>query len=111
MTDRNRAPAGTLLVAALLAAGLLAAAWLRAGRVLVGSVATAPEMRLDLNRATAAELTVLPGLGPALAGRIVSDREQRGRFRSVEDLDRVPGIGAATVERVAPYVVVSSSSE
>ena len=106
MTERNRAPAGTVLVAALLAAGLGAAAWLRAGRVLVASGGTAPEMRLDLNRATAAELTVLPGLGPALAERIVADREQRGPYASVEDLDRVPGVGPSIVERVAPYVVV-----
>jgi hypothetical protein len=45
---------------------------------------------VDVNRANEAELASLPGIGPALAGRMVAARP----FVSVEDLDRVPGIGA-----------------
>ncbi len=106
MTERNRAPAGTLLVAAVIAAGLGYAAWLRAGRVPVATGGAPPDLRLDLNRATVAELVVLPGLGQKLAERVVADRAERGPYRTVEELDRVQGISAATVERLAPYLVV-----
>lgn len=60
--------------------------------------------RIDPNAATAAELQRLPRVGPALAGRIVEDRERRGRFLSLEELGRVPGIGERTLERLAPHL-------
>jgi competence protein ComEA len=59
---------------------------------------------VDVNRATADELDTLPGIGPALAERIVEWRGANGRFATVDDLDRVPGIGPATVERLRPRV-------
>lgn len=56
--------------------------------------AAAPQDDLvDLNTAEAAELEDLPGIGPALAQRILAWREENGRFASVEDLLAVPGIG------------------
>jgi competence protein ComEA len=58
-----------------------------------------PDMRLDVNRATEDELTVLPGIGPALAARIVRDRDERGPFGSIDDLARVNGIGPVLVDR------------
>lgn len=61
--------------------------------------------RLDVNRATAAELRRLPGIGPTLSQRIVEARAKRP-FRSVEDLRRVRGIGAKTLERLRPHVLV-----
>jgi competence ComEA-like helix-hairpin-helix protein len=61
---------------------------------------------VDVNTASADELTVLPGIGPALAQRILEVREKQ-MFRSVEDLERVSGIGPATVARLRPYVFVS----
>lgn len=63
---------------------------------------------IDVNTATEAELELLPGIGPAMAARITEDRRTRGPFRRVEDLDRVPGIGARTVARLRPLVRVSS---
>lgn len=48
---------------------------------------------VDLNSADIAQLDTLPRIGPALAERIVTWREQNGRFRSVDDLLAVPGIG------------------
>ena len=60
--------------------------------------------RLDLNRAGPEELQALPGIGPALAGRIVEHRARIGRFRSVDDLLDVSGIGPATLERVRSLV-------
>ena len=49
---------------------------------------------VDLNTATVEQLDALPGVGPVLAQRIVSWRDAHGGFRSVEDLQQVPGIGA-----------------
>lgn len=66
----------------------------------------APRLPLDLNRATAAELEELPGIGPALAARIVAHRSRRGPFRSVEDLLEVRGVGPRTLEALRPYVTV-----
>jgi len=55
---------------------------------------------LSLNGATAEELAQLPGIGPVRAEAIVADRRRRGPFRRIEDLERVPGIGSQTVERL-----------
>lgn len=62
--------------------------------------------RIDLNRADAAALDELPRVGPALAARIVQWREANGRFRSVDDLLAVTGIGEATLEGLRPLVTV-----
>lgn len=64
---------------------------------------------IDVDVAPAAELDRLPGIGPALAGRIVADREANGPFGSVQALQRVRGVGPALADRVAPYVTFSRS--
>jgi len=64
----------------------------------------ASDLRIDLNRAGSAELTDLPGIGPALAERIVKFRGERGGFRSVDDLRDIPGIGPATMEKIRNHV-------
>ncbi len=56
--------------------------------------------RIDPNRDSEVELARLPGVGPALARRIVESREVEGAFRTPEDLARVAGIGEATVARL-----------
>jgi competence protein ComEA len=53
---------------------------------------------ISLSSATAAELETLPGIGPAIAGRIVAYREANGGFRSVEELTQVDGIGPKRLE-------------
>lgn len=55
---------------------------------------------VDVNRADAGELERLIGIGPALAAAIVEHRSRHGPFRTVDDLEAVPGIGPATVERL-----------
>jgi len=60
----------------------------------------APGERVDPNRADEVELSRLPGVGPALARRIMDDRERRGPFRRLDELARVPGVGPATVHRL-----------
>lgn len=66
--------------------------------------------RIDLNSATRAELLQLPGVGDNLAQRI-DERRQERRFRSVNELTEVPGIGAATLERLRPWVCVRADVE
>lgn len=63
-----------------------------------------PVGRIDPNRASAPELERLPGIGPALAGRIVEDRDRRGAFSSPEALLRVPGIGHKILGRIRAYL-------
>lgn len=67
---------------------------------------TAPEP-VDVDRADVAELDRLPGIGPALAQRIVEDRAVRGPFGSLERLQDVRGIGPALASRLAPFVTFS----
>ena len=62
---------------------------------------------VDLNRATAEELQALPGIGPALAQRVVAWRTAHGPFRSVDELEKVPGIGSKTATRLRPRVRAS----
>jgi competence ComEA-like helix-hairpin-helix protein len=61
---------------------------------------------VDVNRASVDALQTLPGVGPALAARIVELRDAKGGFRSVEDLLEVRGIGEATLERLRSRVTV-----
>lgn len=63
---------------------------------------------LDLNRATAGDLMGLPGIGPALAARIVEHRRAAGSFARVEALRGVPGIGPKRYERLAPHLAVGA---
>ncbi|MCZ7648515.1 MAG: helix-hairpin-helix domain-containing protein [Planctomycetota bacterium] len=60
--------------------------------------------KLDLNRATAGQLRLLPGIGTVLAERIVRHREQLGPYRTPWDLAQVPGISRARVEQLLPLV-------
>lgn len=62
--------------------------------------------RLDLNRATVAELEALPGIGPVLAKRIVDHREANGPFTSAGQLREVPGIGERIFQGLADHVAV-----
>lgn len=65
-----------------------------------------PDGLLDLNRATAADLEELPGIGPVLAERIVAHRDEVGRFTAVGDLRDVPGIGERKFQAIAELVAV-----
>jgi competence protein ComEA len=62
--------------------------------------------RINLNKADAAALESLPGIGDVLATRIVADREKNGPFKSIDDLKRVPGIKDAVVSKLREMVYV-----
>ena len=61
---------------------------------------------VTLNTATAEDLAHLPAIGPTRARAIVEDRRRRGPYARLEDLLRVPGIGAKTIERLRGRVRV-----
>jgi competence protein ComEA len=61
---------------------------------------------VSLNSATIEELDALPGIGPALAQQIVTYRETKGAFTSIDQLGDVPGIGPSKLEQLRPLVGV-----
>ncbi len=61
---------------------------------------------LDLNTATAEELTALPGIGEELAGRIVAWRAEHGPFACVEEIMEVKGIGQGKFEELVGRITV-----
>lgn len=62
--------------------------------------------RLDLNAATQSQLEDLPGIGPSKAKAIIAYRDQKGGFRSVDELLQVKGIGPKMFEKLRPEVAV-----
>src|SRR4051794_20422893 len=61
---------------------------------------------VDLNSATVEQLDALPGVGPVLAQRIVDWRQAHGGFRTIDDLQQVPGIGPRKFSDLKALVVV-----
>lgn len=68
-------------------------------------------LALDLNRATAGDLEALPGIGPALAKRILEYRQSHGPFKKLEDLEQVSGIGPKKLALIKPYLVIAEISD
>jgi competence protein ComEA len=62
--------------------------------------------RVNINTAGEAELDLLPGIGPALAKRIVEYRQTHGPFQTIEQITEVPGIGDAVLEQIRDLVTV-----
>jgi len=107
---------GALFVSGLLLLGLGSAGWLRLHRPVVvyqnvrsdDAVLRGrdwPGLVIDVNSADEAQLDLLPGIGPRLAARIAYDRSSEGPFTSVDDLQRVSGLGPRIIERLRPYAV------
>ncbi|MGL6077067.1 MAG: ComEA family DNA-binding protein [Fimbriiglobus sp.] len=64
-------------------------------------------MQIDLNRGSIQEFEQVPGIGPGLAAKIVEHRQSQGEFTSVSELQRVPGIGDKTLEKLRPWLTVA----
>jgi competence protein ComEA len=93
--------AGKALVFAL--ATFLSTAALAAGNESVSGM-------VNVNAATAEELSLLPGVGPAKAQAIIAYRKEHGGFKKVEDLSEVKGIGQKALERMRPHVALEGKT-
>jgi competence protein ComEA len=66
---------------------------------------------LDLNRASAKDLEAVPGIGPALARRIVDYRQAHGPFKKIDELqEKVLGFGPKKLEGIKPYLSINASA-
>ncbi|MBI4810536.1 MAG: helix-hairpin-helix domain-containing protein [Ignavibacteriales bacterium] len=65
-----------------------------------------PTVKIDINKATLEELIGLPGIGEAMAKRIIEYRQQRGPFSDINDLLNVKGIGKKKFDRLSPYLTI-----
>jgi competence protein ComEA len=65
---------------------------------------------VNVNTASAEELSLLPGVGPARARAIVELRQQRGGFKRVEDLLDVKGIGDASLAKLRPFIALEGKT-
>lgn len=95
-----------MIIAALLAVGLTA------GVTSAQESARTPAQKpaaaaVNLNTASVAQLESLPGVGPAMAQRIVEYRQQSGGFKKIEELMNVRGIGEATFLKLKELIVVT----
>ena len=62
--------------------------------------------KLNINSASKEDFALLPGIGEALAERIVAYRQQNGLFSSIIDITHVKGIGADTFSKISQYITV-----
>lgn len=116
MNQGDRAPtsgpgrAGAVAASvALVAFALLAAR--RAERIDDLAQLPVASIRIDVNQAGAAELALLPEVGPSMAEAILADRARHGPFATVDDLRRVRGIGPATLEAIRPLATTTRPSD
>ena len=77
--------------------------------VLASSAQTRLEGKLNVNEATAEQWTLLPGIGPSTAAKVVSYQKSHG-FKQVAHVMRVKGIGRKTFERIKPYLALEGQT-
>jgi len=92
---QNRLVAATLAV--LFALGLSAGSALAAGK-------PAPAGKINLNAASAEQLTAVPGIGDKLAARIVEYRQKNGSFKTLQELMNVKGVGEKSFGKLEPFL-------
>lgn len=104
-------PFGVGVITIVAAMCVAAAAVARLGSIHHPPNHSAPERalgsgRIDLNAASADELRALPGIGETLAVRLAADRDEHGPYKSIDELNRVPGVGPLTIERLRPLLFI-----
>ena len=108
LSRRHQLTAGAITLCCLL---LIATYWIsefeRRGKLInidrqfnTGAI----ELKIDLNQADWPELTLLPEISETMARRVVEFREANGRFRSLDEVQRVKGIGPRTFVRIKPFL-------
>ncbi len=87
---------------------LAVASMLSLGTVLADAK-PAPSGKINLNTATAEQLSEVPGVGPKLAARIVEHRQKEGSFRSMSELLNVKGVGEKNLAKIQGYLSVGDA--
>lgn len=94
---------------AVIALCLAAVAWTAPTRAAAPSstkAVVADARPVDINTAGSPELEAVPGIGKALAQRIITFREKNGAFANVDDLLKIQGIGEKSLQKLRPYLTV-----
>jgi competence protein ComEA len=95
--------AAALMCSVVIGVGWTATVDVAAQESKASTTAAAP---LNLNAASVSDLETLPGVGPAIASRIVEYRQKNGGFKKIEDLMNVRGIGERSFLQLKPLVTV-----
>ena len=67
---------------------------------------TGASTKININQATASDLTALPGIGDVRAGQIVAHRDKHGLFKDIREIMDVSGIGDKTFENIADFITI-----
>lgn len=106
---RRAALATTVLFVAVIAAGAAECFVVNAPGAIGAMTSAAARLKIDPNTASAADLQLLPGVGPALAAEIIEYRQRaapRRAYAFAHDLDAVPGIGPLTLREMRPFLAL-----
>lgn len=76
--------------------------------LLAGLVSLPVSAAVNINTATQSELEAVKGLGPAKAKAIISYREANGKFKSLDELDKVKGFGKSSVDKLKDELSVGA---
>lgn len=99
---RHKIP--TLIMLLLLSSGFSTTTLASAMNETAPTTALQASQRININQASAEQLTALPGIGAVRAEAIIELREQKGGFTSSSELQEVSGIGPATVTKLEPLI-------
>lgn len=65
-------------------------------------------LKININTATQTQLETLPGIGPSTATKIITYRKEKGKFKKIEDIKEVSGIGDSKFEKIKNYITVGT---
>ena len=72
----------------------------------ISNESTSKSSKININKASSSELEKIPGVGPSIAQKIITYREENGKFSSIDDLKNVSGIGSKKFESIKDYITV-----
>ena len=75
-------------------------------RVIMSDESNNPSLIVNINTANETELEQLPGIGPSISSKIVDYRNQNGKFKNIEDIKNVTGIGDSKYEKIKDFIKV-----